>query len=273
MAPIYAFLFLGEFFMVTLLVALLFCTVLEARMYSVPSSIKEKAVYHVQAHQIDDWSCGYNVLFNGCNLEHFLGRSNTYSDFRKFKQVCVDFIRQRGKQPDDGISNIDIEDLATSLGLQKVQYIVTQPPRRIVPLFDSPTCITVPENIAHREAQKLLQQAVRKREDSIWEDLHKRLKEHKDTCIHFVCHVVAKREDHCILVSLVQKGGKDRALYIFDNLNGSIKEESHIKRYIDFLCTTFHVSSMKAYSKHNVKLPARWPTTPQLPPGYYYKYE
>jgi hypothetical protein len=245
---------------------------LEARYLPLPSSFGSRAIYHVEAHQINTWSCGYNALFNACNLEHFLGVSNKYRDFAKFSQLCTAFLQRVSKKKRDGISNVEIEGLALSLGLGKVYYLSPDQKGEVVPLLESSTFITVPASMSSAQANRLLEQAVKKREQALYSAIHQKLKVQKDVCVHFVCHVRARREDHCILLSLVQKKGKDRALYIFDNLNGKVTDRSYIKPYIDFISKTFQVSSEQAYRKHKISIPDRWPTSPYPPAGYYYRY-
>lgn len=251
---------------------LLSFSALQAKYMPIPPSISSKAVYHVRAHQIDEWSCGYNALFNACNLEHTLGFKNPYSTFKNFKELCTTFIRKTRKGPRDGISNVAIEKLAAQCKLQKVTYLNVNGYGTIVPLLNSPTTVTVRADLSNSEVQALLDHAVKKREDAVLKELKKELETKKMLCIHFICHVFAKGEDHCILVSLVQKNGLYRGLYIFDNMNIPIKENTEIKQYIDFLCITFKVSSLEAFNRHKIILPDKWPTTPLPPAGYYYRY-
>ncbi len=247
------------------------CFTVQAKYMPVPSSISSKAVYHMQAHQIDEWSCGYNALFNACNLENTLGFKNSYSNFKQFNELCTAFIRRTHKGPRDGISNMDIEKLATQCKLQNIVYL-NNGGGKIAPLLNSPTTITIRADIPDYEVQRLLERAITKREQALLTELKKELEGKKLYCIHFVCHVFAKGEDHCILVSLVQKDGSHRGLYIFDNMNSPIQEGSEIKRYIDFLCTTFKVSTLEVFNRRKIILADKWPTTPLPPTGYYYKY-
>lgn len=49
--------------------AFCFVTLCRAEFLTLPVSLNNRAVYHIKAHQIDEFCCGYNALYNACNLE------------------------------------------------------------------------------------------------------------------------------------------------------------------------------------------------------------
>lgn len=256
-----------------LLVSVLMCGFgLQAEMMQLPPSLANKAVFHMKAYQVNDFSCSYNALFNGCNMEKLCEFQNPYSDYAQFKSVCLQFIAQKNQRPDKeyfmdpkgGADTTATEELG-QLRL-RMQPIVSlgfwenNVNNSIVVLCT--TEINFWGNPSKKERAEIWKKAQEKRTKECLSAHKARLAKSTKRCeiIHFICTVKSRGVDHAILVSLVQNFS-GRALYIFDNMNEKIGVNSQIMRYINFLCTTYEISTKNLFKA--LKIPDIWSTAPK----------
>lgn len=222
-----------------------------------PKSVQSKAVYHVKAYQLDKWSCGYNALFNACNIEQYLTKSNKFSNYPLFNHFCSAYLKSKKMDPSKASNNRTLEELAKHLKLQKFQYLVEDKAKGVHPLI-SGVRISYPAGLPKAKIAIKLQEAKNKKEQEKIKEIKDYLKKNKGKicCAHFVCHIVALGGPHGILITLVQNKQGDRALYVYDNMNLSIHENSLTKKYINYLCKEFNVSKANKFA--DFKLPNRW---------------
>ncbi len=244
----------------------LFFSSLQAKYLSLPPSISSKAIYHIETHQIDEWSCGYNALFNTCNLEQLIGLDNPCSNFGKFKEICTAFIEKKKRKPTDAMFNQEFEDLPYKLKLSRAQYLGLDEIGNVRPDLDESISMQLTSTMSQREIDDYLNKKQQIKENALILSLQREFSNNSDYCIHFFCHVIIDSIGHCFVISLVQKGSTNRALYIFDNLNSPITESSDSKKYINFLCTTFGISSRESFDKYKITVPDKWPTAPASQP-------
>ena len=109
------------------------------------------------------------------------------------------------------------------------------------------------------EIDRMLQQAVERRGREVIKRHIDYFNNSIDCVVHFICIVKADGESHAILASIVQNS-TGRGLYIFDNMNKPITDQSTITKYINYLCKTFAISYKSQFRAPT--LPDRWPTTP-----------
>lgn len=227
-----------------------------------PTSINSKAIYHVEAHQLDKWSCGYNALFNACNLEQAIGLDNPCSKFEKFSEICTAFIQRKKRKSTDAMSSSEFEDLPYKLKLSRAQYLGLDKTGNVKPDLDEDVYIRATPGMSGSEIEDSLTKEKKRREEALIQSLQREFGNNDDYCMHFFCHVIADDSGHGILITLVQKDRFNRALYIFDNLNMPITEDSENKKYIDFLCTIFGISFQESFNRYKIDIPDKWPTTP-----------
>lgn len=255
-----------------LLVSLLMCgSVLQAEVLPLPSSVANKAVNYIKAHQVDDFSCSYNALFNGCNLEKLCEFQNPYSDYTQFKSVCQQFITQKNQRrdkkytmdPKGSAYNDAIEELGLQrLRMQPIVHLGFNEDNVIQVLFSTPTEISFWGNPSKEERAQMWKKAFEKRTKECISDVKAKVARStkRSEIVHFICGVKIKGMGHAILVTLVQNYS-GRALYILDNMNGKIDSNSQIIRYINYLCSIFDIGQKNQVKA--LKIPDVWPSTPQ----------
>lgn len=243
-----------------LIISALCAFVIKADTLELPRSVNGSAIYHIKTQQLDDYCCGYNALFNACNMENCCGIPNKASDYMIFDKVCRQYVQQEGLNPHDSVGNRTLDALHKLLGMQTLCQLSFYK-QKIVPIFSTPTPYTYFEGTSDREIERISEAAIEKRSQEFLTQLKSGLERNGvyKGIIHFICIVKARGEDHGILITLVQNQ-TGCGLYIFDNLNIKIDDRSETRQYIDFLCKMFYVSP-----KHQFKgpqLPASWRTTP-----------
>ncbi len=238
---------------------------LQAEFLELPRSFETKAIYHKKAYQLDEFSCGYNVLFNACNLERTCNLANRFSEYALFKKTCTSYILKNKLKPKDAVYNNQLSLLAEDyLGMQQLCVLGFEG-NQICPLFTTPTQITYFWSISQQEKEHRLKQAMIARGQELLASIKDRLdNDHsRYTMVHFVCNLRLAESKHWILITLVQNR-TGRALYIFDNANRKIEESSQSKRYIDFLVEQFGISPKKQF--RGPQLPDIWRTIPKRSP-------
>ncbi len=230
-----------------------------------PESISSKAVYHVKTYQLNEVCCGYNALFNACNIEDWCGLANIYSNYEIFRDACMGYLGHRKINPKAGVDcdtlnllaeghlktrnicNLDIiENKVTPTFLVFSQAVVSNVP--------SPSCTNLDIIVISAiEAEIMRQKQV------FFEEIDKHLMngEGPYDLIHFICIVEVRGVWHAVLLTVVQNN-TGRGLYIFDNCNERIEEDSASKRYIDFLCEALHISQKDQFK--GPRMPDGWPT-------------
>lgn len=247
--------------MVALLGMIVACSVMKAVNLPIAQGIaRDLAIYHIKANQLENWSCGYNVLFNACNLENHLGFHNAYSFYSNFKRACTEFINAHKKKPEEGITNKDMATLAQRVMLKRNHYLYIDEQGKVVPFIEGKVSIMVPPNTSEDERQQLLKQEVAKKQRQVVQEIQNSIGSVGTGCVHFFCHVLSEQEGHCILITLHKNNYGLRSLYIFDNLNAAIQESPSAKYYIDYISTEFKVSQSKLCP--SLTLPDVWPTAP-----------
>lgn len=212
-----------------------------------PASLADKAVYHVKARQINGWSCGYNVLFNACNVEQFFAKSNKNHDYNEFAKVCLPYLKSINRNPKASSNNHVMEKLSKYLKLQKFSYFSFNKSKESAPLISGPVKIVFPGKTSKAKIKLLLDAAWKKRQQEYVSQLKKTLSDAKGNpaFVHIACHISSTDGGHAVLASIVQDPAGKRALYIFDNMNILVKDGSQMKRHIDTLCSTFNIGSKK----------------------------
>lgn len=204
-----------------------------AQLFNISGSASSKAVYYVKAEELPGFCCGYNALFNACNIEAAFGKSQKYSDRKIFAKTCRQHLKNWQIHPLDVVYNDELEELAKNLGIQNF-YCVSYEPHSVFYIPDFP--------LPSKDAR-----------------FHNNIKKKLDAStglffVHFVCHLPYE-EGHWILMTLVQNTS-GRALYIYDNLNLAIDEESQV--FIDFFCKSYKISPKGQFQ--GVQMPAKWPS-------------
>lgn len=223
----------------------------EAKKLPLPSSFKDLPVYYEAVKQIDGWSCGYNALYNACCLEKRFGRKNPNSDLNIFKQCCMAYLRNLRQDPKAAASNKILENLATPLQLSRVHYLTFERNGKIVPLFLTSTKITYPSGTHPRIIDRLMEEAKTKRAENLIESLKRELDRHATIfMLHFLCHIQTDSQGHAVLASIVKNNKGEKSIYIFDNMNNPISQNSQMKHYIDYLCSKFDIKSKYNRARH-----------------------
>lgn len=235
----------------------------DAEYLKLPPGLGSKAVFYIKSHQLNEFCCGYNVLFNGCNLEKYCDFPNRFSDYSLFKKTCMNYITHHNLKPKASVSNLTIEKLAYKhLGMQQFCSLQFDEENRIAPIFDTPTEISYIVGTSKLEIQRKLKKAVEERGTRVFEKIKQKLNMPITTTeiVHFMCSIVSEGTGHALLMSIVaNKTGK--GLYIFDNMNSPISHSSQTMKYIEFICNTFHIQAKHLYK--GPYLPKRWPSTPE----------
>ena len=224
------------------------------------SEFSSRAVYHVKTSQLNDFSCGYNVLFNAANFAHYCGFSNTVHDYSVFRQKVLSYINPRRLDPLKDTFITTLDDLARNIPqLQPIyQLYRIGPDATITPLI--PEITTVTNTIGTRQTLtiNLTEKALEARVVQEIENIKTILKQPTSAMVHFSCYVKSSGVAHVILISLLQND-TGRGLYIFDNTNKPITQGADICRYIEYLSRTFDVSSSQTFTGPLVP-PRLWPS-------------
>lgn len=225
---------------------------------NLPQSLSPMAVYYQKAYQLNEFCCGYNALFNACNVEKACGFPMKFSDYSLFKRECMNYLKPRNLRPLKAVTNKTLDELAHTLRI-KICNLIISASGSIHPIFSTDTTIEYNKGTRKGEINRMMQEAIVKREREMIKDLIHCFNASINCVVHFICTVIADGERHGILVSLVQNS-TGRGLYIFDNMNKSITERSMITNYLKYLCKTFAVSYKIQFQ--GPLLPDRWPSTP-----------
>ena len=240
---------------------------LKAALLPLPRKYDYKAVYYVKAYQLDDFCCGYNALFNACNMEAICEMPNKYSNYAQFKSLCMQYLKSQGINPKASVWNSTLDELAQKLGLKKlVNLYIDKETNNIEPLIQ--TKITYPYFTAKKEVQRLLREAATKHQKDFLQKIKNDVDKSngRSAMVHFICGFMVKKEPHGILITFLKNNKGGRALFVFDNMNLTIQEHAAIQRYIDFLCALLNVSHRNTFTLP--RIPDVWPTTPLKKIGY-----
>ena len=229
---------------------------LMCRTLPLPQEYAQKAVFHVHVKQLDAFSCGYNVLFNAANFEHFCGFYNRNYEYQVFQSHVLPYLKAQGYSPSKTSTNAITDHLSQKvLGLQPFYHLHIKG-RTIVPLLVDKTRISFPSGTSEREVQRLLKNAVEGRQNDVIKSISYNLSQRTTAIFHFLCYLTSSNGvRHGILISLLQNS-TGRALYIFDNLNEPLSKYSEAKRFVDYLSTQFNVSTVSVFV--GPKLPEQW---------------
>lgn len=258
---------MGEIMKKLLIIAsICFAASVSAEFLPLPPSLANKAVYHIKAHQIDEFCCGYNALFNACNFEKCCGLPNRFSDYGQFRDICLKVLTQIGKSPTESVNNPTLDLLAEQcLGMQMLCNLAFNKENKIEHLFSTKTRISYMVGTPESEVKKKMKLAIEKRGQDQLMSIKNKLSKSTAACemVHFICHIQVNSRGHGILLSLVQnKSG--RGLFLWDNMNLRVDERSQAKQFIDYLCNNLQVSSRRQFLLSGI--PDRWPSAPK--PGY-----
>lgn len=242
--------------MFLLFILILIVFPLKSNFLTVPAGIRDKAIYHVRVKQLSDLSCGYNALFNACKLEHLFGFKESQCNFEKFKQICHDYAKKLDRPTSAGLSCYELENIVIKLQLKCVTFLVDEN-NRIIPKLDEYAVRAAPDMLPDFLREQLAEENFRIKEASLLDKLKSNLSKKGETILHFICFF----DDHMILISIVQKNKKERVLYIFDNCNEQIAENSKAKKFIDFLSTEFNVSLTRELAQEwdSYRFSPSWP--------------
>jgi len=231
------------------------CSLLEAQQLPVPKEFSSQATYYYRTKQLDNFSCGYNALFNALNFGQCCGFTTQYHRYEYFEPMVLSYTREQGLNPKHTSYNKDTEHLAQDLGLEYFYHLHRDSKtRQVALLFTGRVSITYPKYTPQSEVDRRMADAVAQKRKGILEGITAYLRSVDTAVVHFLCYLKSARgESHAILISLHQnKTG--RGLYIFDNLNEPIYEAT---LFIEYLSKTFMISSSKQF--HGPQLPYRWP--------------
>lgn len=232
---------------------------INAEKLSLPLIYTNKPIYYIKAHQLDKWSCGYNVLFNACNVEQHCGRINKGANFNHFSSICGTYLNSIYKESHKASTNNILDDLSQKLKLQDNCYLHLDSYNKIEPLLKGSVKIKYYGNPSQTEIDRLFKEAIIKRNQDRINEINKMLNNNKDKLyfVHFFCHVEDTSGPHVLLISLIQnKNG--RSLYIFDNLNAVITQYSQTMQYIDYIYSTFKVYINS--DRNFINFPNHWPS-------------
>lgn len=237
------------------LLSLIIVSSLSAEYLSIPHSLRCNAIFYERSKQLSAFSCGYNVLFNAANFEHYCGFENDAHRYDTFKNKVMPYVRKRRCNPKGSSTNAMTEYLATNaLNLQPFYHLHFDRRRAggIGLSLTKNTHMTYPQ----------ISSKGRWHEDAIFSGINRYLATHTCAVVHFLCYVKARSENHGILVTIYQNE-YGRGLYIFDNLNDPIYESTDITKFLKYLCKTFKISSKEEFE--DIHLPMWWPYLDRTP--------
>ncbi|MBA3953824.1 hypothetical protein H0X48_00685 [Candidatus Dependentiae bacterium] len=225
--------------MIKIISMLLVVSSVGAEQLSLPQSLASKPIVHLKVRQLDNWSCGYNALYNACLAEQRAGLNNSSSILSHFELLCSSYLRSKRANPQEASSNTTLTDLADKLKLENLCCLYLDKHNTVEPFFDTPTSITFKYGLSQREKDQLMEKTKKQRGVTLFKELKQKFIAQKLCCMHFICNVQEDSIKHWVLVSLVKKSPSDVMLYICDNMNRKITERSQIKKYIDYLYNFF----------------------------------
>lgn len=225
----------------------------------VPKSLDAYAVFHVKVKQLNEFSCGYNAIFNAANVQQWCGYANYMSDFSRFRQACFDFTSAHGLKRKAALNNKRIEDLARQMGIPSIAIFHLDERRAVAPLLSKEVYVTFRSGTPESEIRHLLENEYKRQQTAYVNSLKTDLGGSTSFPYiqHIVCIVYVNGVSHGILASVI-KNSTGCGLYIFDNTNRLISEGSEIRKCIAFLIETFSVSARRSYT--GPSFPTCWPS-------------
>lgn len=232
-------------------------TMLGEQLLPVPASLQHHAVYYVKTKQLDQFSCGYNVLFNAANFEESLGFANKHHTYPVFRDSILPYLQYEGFNPKAGSTNHIAEAFSQVLGLQPFYHLSYSEKNLygVGPLISDEIWVTCEEGTPQWRVGQLLDKAYQEKQDKQLSEIRKYLRTNKYAVVHFDCSVQIDGTGHAILLSLHQNES-GRGLFMFDNMNSSINNNSEITRFIEYLVYTFDISNKQQFNPP--RLPDRW---------------
>ncbi len=233
----------------------------QAELLPLPASLSAKAVFYVKATHLRQLSCAYDVLYNACNLDECCGITNCYAGYTVFTETCLGYSSHKRSDPRKGIKTDMVKFLKNRFDLQLCGLCRRGSEVR-------PFC---PEDYEASDMVKALNYSSQglswfgpmdcKNGKKLMEAFKEQFERSKKPCAiaHFFCLITR----HAILISAI-KNKTGIGLYIFDNCNAPINEDSEIKQYIDFICKEFNISPKNQFI--GPRIPEIWPTTPRSQP-------
>lgn len=201
-----------------------------------PSEFAKRPIYYVYAHQLDDFSCGYNVLFNACCLEHNKVRYNKFSSKELFKKTIRNYLVTKKAKPHNASTSYWLHELAPRVLLKNFNYLILEK-QKVRPLCASGIQVEYTIGTPKNVIEKMVAQAWEKKEEQLIKKLRKKLVD--PCCLHFACHCKPHGVDHVVLITLVCDVYRRKSLYIFDNLNNTIAPKGEIAHYIHWMIKKF----------------------------------
>ncbi len=227
-----------------LLFSSIFCIALWTSAYSrtlsLPLSLSKKPIYHLWSNQLEGWSCGYNVLWNACKLEHKFNKPTIYTNPVYFRKTCTRYLKIKKIQPHKATDNVLLHTLAAQLGLTNFTYMIIDFKGRIVPVFLTPTAVTHPVGLSKIAVNQLLQNALYIRQETYMQHLKKQfISARTPFLLHFACHHTVGGINHVTLISAVKTAHNKRLLIVCDNLNTPIIQSKALQKYLTYFCDLF----------------------------------
>lgn len=224
-----------------------------------PQSLNSHAVYHIKVKQLHEFSCGYNALFNGCNVENWCGYSNRMNEFSRFRQACYDFTAAHDIRRKSSLNNKQIEQLARQLGMHRVVHLHIDAYNKVAPLLTKEVRITYAQGTTEAVIKRMLEAEMARQQTAHIQEVKTNLERATvfPYVVHFICIVQVDGTSHGILVTLI-KNQTGTGLYIFDNMNKKISESSQIRRCIEYLVNTFTICPRQSYK--GPLFPTSWPS-------------
>lgn len=211
-------------------------------------------IYHIKTTQISGYSCGFNALFNACNLERIMGIPNPHNNFSSFQAVCASYMAAHapGQTTRQALNNKQTMQLSNHLGLQAASYF-TRHKGYVAPFIDH-VSVKFPKGTSQAQIQQLMEQKRIQMERDVVQELQKfSFEVPTPYCIHFMCGISTKK--HVILITLIVTKEK-RILCVCDNLNEHYLQ-SDLEEFLLFFASTFSVSPRS--SQPFYVFPQRWP--------------
>jgi hypothetical protein len=210
-----------------------------------PTSFSTMPVYYHKVQQLNNWSCGYNVLYNACKIEERYGHLNENATPSLFMKNCSVELRRRGIHDTRAALRTDIaESLASQLGLENFHTLLIKY-NKVTPLISS---------VEYCPAQQTAEQAYLERCCTLIESLKEKINkpvDDKPIFIHFLCCVQSENVPHGTLISLVKKTDGEIAIHIADSLNDPIHENSEMQHMISSVCKEFDIKPT-SYNSQNL---------------------
>ena len=91
-----------------------------------PAEFAKRPIYYVYASQLNGFSCGYNVLYNACCLEHAKLRYNKFWDKELFKRTVQKYLVSKKAKPHQASMSTWLHELARHIGLENFNYLILE---------------------------------------------------------------------------------------------------------------------------------------------------